>query len=501
MQSKIDGKRINVQLMKAIAYVIKQTPVTTMNRTLYAIMTPIILFLVVGTLQSQSLVRVVNVLRHASTTTIDVYVDEEPGARFVGVSYLWYSSEMVLSPQTHRIVITESGVGRSNPIGEIELSISPDSSYTVYVLGSLPQLRVVSRGINRELPNDSLEVGYVQVGSSADSLVVGLYDPSGKYVVSLLEFDMGVGQWGDSIGSWGRKVVLAGRLRPFVQAAGMEEQRPYSGHYREGSVVTFVVAGEYGNGSGDLSVYSLVESDTGGGMLHRLREKGVGDGAVRPVWLAADLFKTPNTFSIEFTLDGVPVGYDRRWYTFFPQYYDYVGWFNSKFVHYIYDKTKNESTWDTLIDEDLYVGTDTLTTAILVGTQATGYSVVSLSTPLLYQVSEARSRLRVFHGSSSVGAVDVVLNLSDGSSERFNGVTYKGSSEYRELLYGPVVAELYRSGEQVAFARKRGYLPVDSQMTLLVIGGSEDSLGIALLVDTDSNYQSVKFWPDAGATG
>jgi len=290
-------------------------------------------------------------------------------------------------------------------------------------------------------------------------------------------------------------------LRPFVQAAGMAEQRPYSRSYREGSVVTFIIVGEYGQGNGDLRVYSLVESDTGQGALHPLREKESGDGAVRPVSLAADLFQTPNTFSIEFTLDGVPVGYDRRWYTFFPQYYDYVGSFNSKFVQYIYDKTKNESTWDTLIDEDLYVGADTLTTAILVGTQATGYSVVSLSTPMLDQVSEARSRLRVFHAANSSGAFDLLLKLSDGSSQQFPGVPFKGSTDYQELPYGPVVAELYRSGEQVPFARKRGYLPVDSQVTLMILGASEDSVGIALLVDTDSNYQAVKFWPDAGTTG
>jgi len=35
----------------------------------------------------------------------------------------------------------------------------------------------------------------------------------------------------------------------------------------------------------------------------------------------------------------------------------------------------------------------------------------------------------------------------------------------------------------------------------MILGASEDSVGIALLVDTDSNYQAVKFWPDAGTTG
>jgi len=283
--------------------------------------------------------------------------------------------------------------------------------------------------------------------------------------------------------------LVAGRIRVWLGGGGLPEDRPYTGHYREGSVVTFVVVGEYGNGSGDLGVYSLVESDSGGGMLHRLREKGVGDGAVRPVSLAADVYTT------EYTVDGVLLGYDPRRYSVVQRVEDFLGTINIKMAR------RHQSKRDTLIDEGIYVGTDTLTTAILVGTEGTGYSVVSLATPLVYDLGEARSRLRVFHGSSSVGPVDVVFKLSDGSIERFNGVSYKGSSEYRELLYGPVVAELYRSGEQVAFARKRGYLPVDSQMTLMVISGSADSLGIALLVDTDSNYQAVKLWPEAGATG
>lgn len=444
-------------------------------------------------------VRIVNVLRHAEHQRIDVYVDTEPLPRVAGLGYLGYSEELSLPGGVHEVVIRKAG--RSEELTQVSLAVSADSSYTVYVLGSRPEVRVLSRSSNRVLSNDSLAVRYVQVASVRDSLTVGLYDPSGKYVVSLPEFDAGQGKWGDSIGVWRSKVVLAGRLRPFVIASGMEEVRPYSGHYREGSVVTFFAIGEYRGGSGDLGVYSLVETDTGGGLLYRLREKGVGDGAVRPVSLAADLFKTPNTFSLEFTLDGVPVGYDRRWYTFFPRYDDYIGSFNSKFVHYVYDRTKNESTRDTLIDEDLNVGVDTLTTAILVGNQQTGYSVVSLQTPMLYQVGEARSRLRVFHGAASVGGIEVVLRLSDGSSERFGGLRFKGSSEYREVPYGSVVAELYRIGEQEAFARKRGYLPVDSQMTLMLAGPSMDSLGIALLVDTDSNYQSVKFWPDAGATG
>lgn len=436
-------------------------------------------------------VRVVNVLRDAANQTIDVYVDEEPEARFVGLSYLWYSSEMVLSPQTHRIVITESGVGRSNPIGEIELSISPDSSYTVYVLGSLPEVRVVSRGIEKIIGNDSLIVRCVQVTDMTGKFYVTVRDPtslSGS-VIELPLFDGQSKTWGDSIGYWKERQLVAGRIRVWLGGGGLPEDRPYTGHYREGSVVTFVVVGEYGNGSGDLGVYSLVESDSGGGMLHRLREKGVGDGSVRPVSLAADLYTT------EYTVDGVLLGYDPRRYSVVQRVEDFLGTINIKMAR------RHQSTRDTLIDEDLYVGADTLTTAILVGTEATGYSVVSLATPLVYDLGEARSRLRVFHGASSVGAVDVVFKLSDGSIERFNGVRYKGSSEYRELLYGPVVAELYRSGEQVAFARKRGYLPVDSQMTLMVIGGSEDSLGIALLVDTDSNYQAVKLWPEAGATG
>ncbi|KXK57136.1 MAG: hypothetical protein UZ07_CHB004000917 [Chlorobi bacterium OLB7] len=241
-------------------------------------------------------------------------------------------------------------------------------------------------------------------------------------------------------------------------------------------------------------MYSLVESDSGGGMLHRLREKGVGDGAVRAVIVASDLYRS------RVTIAGAPAsGGSNVRYNFNQRLDDHLGSFNAKYMRN--RVVGNSEEYDTLIDEDLYVGADTLTTAILVGTEGTGYSVVSLATPLVYQVSEARSRLRVFHGSSSVGPVDVVFKLSDGSIERFNEVSYKGSSEYRELLYGPVVAELYRSGEQVAFARKRGYLPVDSQMTLMVIGGSADSLGIALLVDTDSNYQAVKLWPEAGATG
>lgn len=441
-------------------------------------------------------VRVVNVLRDAANQTIDVYVDEEPEARFVGLSYLWYSSEMVLSPQTHRIVITESGVGRSNPIGEIELSISPDSSYTVYVLGSLPEVRVVSRGIEKIIGNDSLIVRCVQVTDMTGKFYVTVRDPtslSGS-VIELPLFDGQSKTWGDSIGYWKERQLVAGRIRVWLGGGGLPEDRPYTGHYREGSVVTFVVVGEYGNGSGDLGVYSLVESDSGGGMLHRLREKGVGDGSVRAVIVASDLYRS------RVTIAGAPAsGGSNVRYNFNQRLDDHLGSFNAKYMRN--RVVGNSEEYDTLIDEDLYVGADTLTTAILVGTEATGYSVVSLATPLVYDLGEARSRLRVFHGASSVGAVDVVFKLSDGSIERFNGVRYKGSSEYRELLYGPVVAELYRSGEQVAFARKRGYLPVDSQMTLMVIGGSEDSLGVALLVDTDSNYQAVKLWPEAGATG
>ena len=441
-------------------------------------------------------VRVVNVLRDAANQTIDVYVDEEPEARFVGLSYLWYSSEMVLSPQTHRIIITESGVGRSNPIGEIELSISPDSSYTVYVLGSLPEVRVVSRGIEKIIGNDSLIVRCVQVTDMTGKFYVTVRDPtslSGS-VIELPLFDGQSKTWGDSIGYWKERQLVAGRIRVWLGGGGLPEDRPYTGHYREGSVVTFVVVGEYGNGSGDLGVYSLVESDSGGGMLHRLREKGVGDGSVRAVIVASDLYRS------RVTIAGAPAsGGSNVRYNFNQRLDDHLGSFNAKYMRN--RVVGNSEEYDTLIDEDLYVGADTLTTAILVGTEATGYSVVSLATPLVYDLGEARSRLRVFHGASSVGAVDVVFKLSDGSIERFNGVRYKGSSEYRELLYGPVVAELYRSGEQVAFARKRGYLPVDSQMTLMVIGGSEDSLGIALLVDTDSNYQAVKLWPEAGATG
>ncbi|MCC7439798.1 MAG: T9SS type A sorting domain-containing protein [Armatimonadetes bacterium] len=274
----------------------------------------------------------------------------------------------------------------------------------------------------------------------------------------------------------------------------MEEQRPYSGDYGEGSVVTFVVVGAYNDGAGDLAVYSLVETDTGSGRLHRLREKGVGDGAVRAAVVADDLYRS------RVTIAGVPAsGGSNVRYGFNHRIDDHLGSFNAKYMRYRVVGTQAE--YDTLIDEDLYVGVDTLTTAILVGNQQIGYSVVSLQTPMLYQVPEARSRLRVFHGSASMGEIEVVLKLNDGSSEQYSSVSFKGSTEYREVPYGPVVAELYRSGEEVAFARKRGYLPVDSQGTLVLIGPSMDSLGVALLVDTDSNYQSVKFWPDAGATG
>ena len=444
-----------------------------------------------------------NVLRHAEHQRIDVYVDTEPLPRVVGLGYLEYSREEGVGIGTHTIVVVAAGGNRGQPIRSLNMVLSADSSYTVLLLGSQAEVRVLGRLTEEEIGNDSLEIRCAQVTKKEEKLYVAISAPAGVPLrgITLPAWDQGSGRWGDSIGVWSEVRLLAGKMEMSFYTEGMPEQRSYSRHYQEGSVVTFFAIGEYRGGSGDLGVYSLVETDTGGGLLHRLREKGVGDGAVRPVSLAADLFKTPNTFSLELTLDGVPVGYDRRWYTFFPRYDDYIGSFNSKFVHYVYDRTKNESTRDTLIDEDLNVGVDTLTTAILVGNQQTGYSVVSLQTPMLYQVGEARSRLRVFHGAASVGGIEVVLRLSDGSSERFGGLRFKGSSEYREVAYGSVVAELYRIGEQEAFARKRGYLPVDSQMTLMLAGPSMDSLGIALLVDTDSNYQSVKFWPDAGATG
>ena len=384
-----------------------------------------------------------------------------------------------------------AGGSRATPIRTASIGLSADSSYTVFVLGSGAEIRVFSRETVLSIGNDSLVARAAQVTSAEDSMYMSVAAPAGVPVrgFALPAFDMGQGRWGDSIGIWGELRLLAGKMLIHVQAKAMNEVRQYSGSYREGSVVTFFVIGEYGGGSGDLGVYSLVESDSGGGMLHRLREKGVGDGAVRPVSLAADVYTT------EYTVDGVLLGYDPRRYSVVQRVEDFLGTINIKMAR------RHQSKRDTLIDEGIYVGTDTLTTAILVGTEGTGYSVVSLATPLVYDLGEARSRLRVFHGSSSVGPVDVVFKLSDGSIERFNGVSYKGSSEYRELLYGPVVAELYRSGEQVAFARKRGYLPVDSQMTLMLIGGSADSLGIALLVDTDSNYQAVKLWPEAGATG
>ncbi|MBK8910649.1 MAG: T9SS type A sorting domain-containing protein [Chlorobi bacterium] len=441
-------------------------------------------------------VRVVNVLRDASAAIVDVYIDAEESARIKGLKYLEYSSEESVGIGVHTIVVVAAGGSRATPIRTASIGLSADSSYTVFVLGSGAEIRVFSRETVLSIGNDSLVARAAQVTSAEDSMYMSVAAPAGVPVrgFALPAFDMGQGRWGDSIGIWGELRLLAGKMLIHVQAKAMNEVRQYSGSYREGSVVTFFVIGEYGGGSGDLGVYSLVESDSGGGMLHRLREKGVGDGAVRAVIVASDLYRS------RVTIAGAPAsGGSNVRYNFNQRLDDHLGSFNAKYMRN--RVVGNSEEYDTLIDEDLYVGADTLTTAILVGTEGTGYSVVSLATPLVYQVSEARSRLRVFHGSSSVGPVDVVFKLSDGSIERFNEVSYKGSSEYRELLYGPVVAELYRSGEQVAFARKRGYLPVDSQMTLMVIGGSADSLGIALLVDTDSNYQAVNLWPEAGATG
>ena len=110
-----------------------------MNRTRrMEVVATLLLLLVVSvqSLPSQSLVRVVNVMRHAPQQSIDVYVDTETTARVVGLGYLGYSEHLSLTTGAHEITIHNAGT--SEELARV--SVAPSKCTIMATLpAALPQ--------------------------------------------------------------------------------------------------------------------------------------------------------------------------------------------------------------------------------------------------------------------------------------------------------------------------------------------------------------------------
>jgi hypothetical protein len=151
-----------------------------------------------------------------------------------------------------------------------------------------------------------------------------------------------------------------------------------------------------------------------------------------------------------------------------------------------------ERNWETVTPLDpVSISPDTLKTLFTLGPSSDSPPTLRLlTTPRAQEMPVDRGMLRILHAAFLVGTLDVKVIFDDFDQMDSDTMTYGSVVGYRSVPITYTLVRLYRSGNMIRDLKLN--LRAGEYSTLIILGCG-DSLGVALLRDSDTGAQMLRY--------